>query len=136
MKFTPDIKFVNDETLNEFIVTVERRDVGEIDVKNDRDSDRDDRDDREDKDREDRDKTLENSNLENNQDAKRDREDRDDVIEMQHISYKSLSGVQKDVIQFCSIPRSAREILKLLKKSGCRRIFRIKVLYLHQFNHN
>ncbi len=105
MKFTPDIKFVNDETLNEFIVTVERRDVGEIDVKNDRDSDRDDR---EDKDREDRDKTLENSNLENNQDAKRDREDRDDVIEMQHISYKSLSGVQKDVIQFCSIPRSAR----------------------------
>ena len=109
MKFTPDIKFENDETLNEFIVTVERRDVGEIDVKNDRDSDRDDR---EDKDREDRDKTLENSNLENNQDAKRDREDRDDVIEMQHISYKSLSGVQKDVIQFCSIPRSAREILE------------------------
>ncbi len=44
MKFTPDIKFVNDETLNEFIVTVERRDVGEIDVKNDRDSDREDRD--------------------------------------------------------------------------------------------
>ncbi|MBO6143733.1 MAG: hypothetical protein J6O54_00550 [Prevotella sp.] len=29
MKFTPDIKFVNDETLNEFVVTVERRDVGE-----------------------------------------------------------------------------------------------------------
>ena len=44
LKFTPDIKFVNDETLNEFIVTVERRDVGEIDVKNDRDSDREDRD--------------------------------------------------------------------------------------------
>jgi len=42
LKFTPDIKFVNDETLNEFIVTVERRDVGETDVKNDRDSDRDD----------------------------------------------------------------------------------------------
>ena len=72
LKFTPDIKFVNDETLNEFIVTVERRNVGETDVKNDRDSDRDDR---EDKDREDRDKTLENSNLGNNQDAKRDRED-------------------------------------------------------------
>ena len=91
LKFTPGIKFINDEMLNEFVVTVERRDVGEIDVKNDRDSDRDDREDR---DREDRDKTLENSNLENNQDAKRDREDRDDVIEMQHISYKSLSGVQ------------------------------------------
>ena len=37
MKFTPDIKFVNDETLNEFIVTVERRDVGETYAKNDRD---------------------------------------------------------------------------------------------------
>lgn len=109
LKFTPDIKFINDETLNEFVVTVERRDVEETDAKNDRDSDRDDR---EDKDREDRDKTLENSNLENNQDAKRDREDRDSVIEMQHISYNSLSGVQKDVIQFCSIPRSAREILE------------------------
>ena len=24
VKFTPDIKFVNDETLNEFVVTVER----------------------------------------------------------------------------------------------------------------
>ena len=69
LKFTPGIKFINDEMLNEFVVTVERRDVGEIDVKNDRDSDRDDREDR-------------------------DREDRDDVIEMQHISYKSLSGVQ------------------------------------------
>ena len=101
LKFTPGIKFINDETLNEFVVTVERRDVGEIDVKNDRDSDRDNR---EDKDREDIDKTLEISNLENNQDTKRDREDRDNVIEMQHISYKSLSGVQKDVIQFCSIP--------------------------------
>jgi len=40
LKFTPDIKFVNDETLNEFVVTVERRDVVETDVKNDRDSDR------------------------------------------------------------------------------------------------
>ena len=40
LKFTPDIKLVNDETLNEFVVTVERRDVGETDVKNDRDSDR------------------------------------------------------------------------------------------------
>ena len=109
LKFTPDIKFVNDETLNEFIVTVERRDVGKTDDKSDRDNDRDDR---EDKDRENRDKTLENSNLKNNQDAKGDREDRDNLIEMQHISYKSLSGVQKDVIQFCSIPRSAREILE------------------------
>jgi len=32
LKYTPDIKFVNDETLNEFVVTVERRDVVEADI--------------------------------------------------------------------------------------------------------
>ena len=109
LKFTPDIKFVNDETLNEFVVTVERRNVGETSPKNDRDSDRDDREKR---DREDRDKTLENNDLKNSQGLKRDREDRDDMIETHPVSYKSLSGVQKNVIQFCSIPRSAREILE------------------------
>jgi len=38
LMFTPDIKFVNDETLNEFVVTFERRKVGETDAKNDRDN--------------------------------------------------------------------------------------------------
>ena len=109
MKFTPDIKFVNDETLNEFVVTVERRNVGETEAKNDRYNDRDDREKR---DREDRDKTLGNNDLKNSQGLERDREDRDDVIETHPVSYKSLSGVQKNVIQFCSIPRSAREILE------------------------
>lgn len=52
MKFTPDIKFVNDEKLNEFVVTVERRNVGETDAKNDRYSDREDRDKRDEEDRE------------------------------------------------------------------------------------
>ena len=55
-----------------------------------------------------RDKTLDSNNLKNSKGFKGDRENRDDVIEMQHVSYKSLSGVQKNVIQFCSIPRSAR----------------------------
>jgi predicted HTH transcriptional regulator len=109
LKFTPGLIFENDETLNEFIVTVERRNAGVTDVKNDRYNDRDDRNKR---DREDRDKTLESNDLKKNQGLKRDREDRDDVIETQHVSYKSLSGVQKNVIQFCSIPRSAREILE------------------------
>lgn len=109
LKFTPDIKFVNDETLNEFVVTVERGNVGESDAKNDRDNDRDDRDKR---DRENRDKALGNSDLENNQSLKIDREDRDGMIETRRASYKSLSGTQKNVIQFCSIPRSAREILE------------------------
>ena len=98
LKFTPDIKFVNDDTLNEFIVTVERRDVGETDIKNNRVSDRDR------KDREDIDKALKNNDLENIRSSKTDREDRDDLIEMHQVSYKSLSGVQKNVIQFCSVP--------------------------------
>ena len=109
LKLTPDIKFVNDETLNEFVVTVERGNVGESDAKNDRDNDRDDRDIR---DRENRDRALGNSDLENNQSLKIDREDRDGMIETRRASYKSLSGTQKNVIQFCSIPRSAREILE------------------------
>ncbi len=101
LKFTPDIKFENDEMLKEFVVTVERRDVGE-----------NDRDNRVGRDREDRDKVLGNNDLKNSQGLKRDRDDRDDAIETQHVSYKSLSGAQKNVIQFCSIPRSAREILE------------------------
>jgi hypothetical protein len=67
LKFTPDIKFVNDETLNEFIVTVERRDVGGTDVKND--SDREDRDKR---DEEDRDNSLSAKYIDNNEATKRD----------------------------------------------------------------
>ena len=49
LKYTPDIKFVNDETLNEFVVTVERKNA-EV---SDRDNDRVD----------DRDKALENNDL-------------------------------------------------------------------------
>ena len=109
LKFTPDIKFENDETLNEFIVTVERRNAGENSAQTDRVDNRDDRDKT---DREDRDKTLENNDLGNSQVIEADREDRDDVIETQHVSYKSLSGIQKNAIQFCSIPRSAREFLE------------------------
>ena len=71
MKFTPDIKFVNDEMLNEFVVTVERRNVGETDAKNDRDNDRDDRDKR---DEEGRDNSLSSKCIENNEAAKRDKD--------------------------------------------------------------
>lgn len=106
LKFTPDIKFVNDETLNEFVVTLERKDLG------DRDNDRDDKEER---DREDRDNALKDSGLKNSSDPKRDREDRDNDrdkhVELKHVSYKTLNGTQKNIIQFCSIPRSAREIL-------------------------
>ena len=107
LKFTPDIKFVNDETLNEFVVTVERRDVVETDVKNDRDSDREYRDKR---DEEDRDNSLPARYIENNWVAKRDNdgaEEAKDRTNIVRIPYKQLSNVQKDIIQFCSIPRTA-----------------------------
>ena len=111
LKFTPDIKFVNDETLNEFIVTVERRDVGETDVRNDRDSDREYRDKR---DEEDRDNSLSAKYIENNEATKRDNdgvEEAKDRTNIVRIPYKQLSNVQKDIIQFCSIPRTAKEIM-------------------------
>lgn len=111
LKFTPGIKFINDETLNEFVVTVERRDVGEIDVKNDRDSDREYRDKR---DEEDRDNSLSAKYIENNEATKRDNdgvEEAKDRTNIVRIPYKQLSNVQKDIIQFCSIPRTAKEIM-------------------------
>ena len=111
LKFTPDIKFVNDETLNEFVVTVERRDVGETDVRNDRDSDREYRDKR---DEEDRDNSLSAKYIENNEATKRDNdgvEEAKDRTNIVRIPYKQLSNVQKDIIQFCSIPRTAKEIM-------------------------
>jgi hypothetical protein len=71
LKFTPDIKFVNDEMLNEFVVTVERRNVGETDAKNDRYSDRDDRD-----------KLLNESDLDKINIKQNDRDDRDNEVEI------------------------------------------------------
>ena len=104
LKFTPDIKFVNNETLNEFVVTVERKNVEDNVEVGDRDIDR-----------EDRDKVLNNKGLENTENSKIDREDRDadrdNDVEHLHISYKTLEGIQKNIVQFCSVPRSAREIL-------------------------
>ena len=97
LKFTPDIKFESDEVLKEFVVTVERRNVGE----NDRDRDRDDRDNH-----------LGNNNLQDITKYGNDRDDRVEATREEHVPYKSLDGMQKNIIQFCSIPRSAREILE------------------------
>lgn len=97
LKFTPNIKFVNDEALNEFVVTIERKNV----EANDRDNGI-----------EDRDKVLTNNNLKTEELSKTNREDRDnDRVKHDVAPYKTLNGVQKDIIQFCSIPRSARDIL-------------------------
>ena len=111
MKFTPDIKFVNDEMLNEFVVTVERRNVGETDAKNDKDNDREDRDKR---DEEDRDNSLSAKHIENNGAAKRDDdrvEETEDRARVVRTPYRQLPSVQKDIIQFCAIPRTAKEIM-------------------------
>ncbi len=111
LKFTPDIKFVNDETLNEFVVTVERRGVENNDRVDDRDSDRGDRDKR---DEEDRDNSLNTNRIEKQGLTKRD-EDRDEETEdgtpVVRTPYKQLSSIQKNIIQFCGIPRTAKEIM-------------------------
>ena len=107
LKFTPDIRFENDVVLKEFVVTVERRNVG--------DDDRDDRD-KLLKDREDKDNDLIDSGLGGEDLSKTDRDgDKEDRVASEgkkHISYKALSKTHKNVIQFCSVPRTAKEILE------------------------
>lgn len=111
LKFTPDIKFENDETLNEFIVTVERRNTGENGAQTDRDDDREDRDKR---DKGAKDNSLVTRRIENQGTSKRDRvgtEEAEDGSRIMHTPYRLLTSVQKDIIQFCSIPRTAKEIM-------------------------
>jgi len=98
MQFTPNIQFVNDNILNEFVVIIERQNIGV----NDRDNDRDDRDNQ-----------LTDSGNQNSGQSDNDRDgDRDKTNTLPRIPYKKLDGTQKDIIQFCSLPRSAREILE------------------------
>ena len=80
------------------MVTVERKNVEVSDRDNDRVDDRDDRD-----------KALENNDLKN---SGQQGNDRDDRANQAGVPYKDLDGTQKNIIQFCSIPRSAREILE------------------------
>ena len=111
LKFTPDIKFENDETLNEFIVTIERRNAGENSAQTDREDDREDRDKR---DEETKDNSLVTKLIEKQETSKRDRdgtEETEDGSRIMHTPYRLLTGVQKDIIQFCSIPRTAKEIM-------------------------
>ena len=111
LKFTPDIKFENDETLNEFIVTVERRNAGENSAQTGRDDDREDRDKR---DEETKDNSLVTKRIEKQETSKRDRvgaEEAEDGSRIMHTPYRLLTSVQKDIIQFCSIPRTAKEIM-------------------------
>jgi len=85
--------------------------VRETDVKNDRDSDREYRDKR---DEEDRDNSLSSNKITGSKNSNRDEDgveetkDRTDIV---RTPYKQLPSVQKDIIQFCAIPRTAKEIM-------------------------
>ena len=106
LQFTPDIQFENNETLREFVITLKREPILRVEER-DQDNDRDDRDKRVE---EDEDNFQETSEIEIESSQKRN-EDRVKEVEVR-IPYKQLSGVQKDIIQFCNIPRSAKEIMK------------------------
>ncbi|MBQ8713544.1 MAG: hypothetical protein IJ551_12100 [Prevotella sp.] len=91
---------------------MERINVGETAAKNDRDNDRDDRDRR---DEEDRDNSRSAKYIENNKVVKRDNdgvEETEDRARVIRTPYKQLSSIQKDIVQFCGIPRTAKEIME------------------------
>ena len=84
--------------MNEFVVKIVREEV----LENDRD-----------KDREDRDNGLKNNDIEKCVEGGSDREsDRDKIIGVGRVPYKKLEGIQKNIIQFCTLPRTSREILE------------------------
>lgn len=102
LRFTPDISLVNDEKVNEFVVKIVREEV----LENDRDNDR-----------EDRDNNMKNNDIENFIEGRGDKEsdrdnDRDKMKGVGRVPYKKLEGVQKNIIQFCTLPRTSREILE------------------------
>ena len=95
--YTPDIKFENDERLREFVVTIWRESVrvsviddvrvGEV-------------------------KKLNNSEISNDTSVLDLSSDTVTSVRAERIPYKLLGGVMKNIIQFCSIPRTGREILE------------------------
>ena len=95
--YTPDIKFENDERLREFVVTIWRESVrvsviddvrvGEV-------------------------KKLNNSEISNDTSVLDLSSDTVNSVRAERIPYKLLGGVMKNIIQFCSIPRTGREILE------------------------
>lgn len=97
LELEKNMEMVNDEGLQEFVVTFYRT-ISVSDQGNDRVDDRVN-------DRDPQTKSLEDSNS-----NKEDKNGNDRVND--RVAYKSLSGVQKNIVQFCSVPRSSREILK------------------------
>lgn len=104
--YTPDIKFENDERLKEFVVTI-WRESDEVSVEASVEGVED--------------KDLNISGLSGEGDVS-DKTSVEAGVEgekhSERIPYAKLPGVQKNIIQYCSIPRSAREILAYIGYSN------------------
>ena len=86
---------------------VERGNVEEADAKKDRE-------DRDIRDEENKDNSLSTKYIEKKGTVKRDEdgvEEAEDKSPIVRTPYKLLTSVQKDIIQFCAIPRTAKEIM-------------------------
>ena len=104
--YTPDIKFENDERLKEFVVTI-WRESDEVSVEAGVEGVED--------------KDLNIRNLSDDGDVG-DKASVEAGVEAEkhsdRIPYAKLLGVQKNIIQYCSIPRSAREIFAYIGYSN------------------
>ena len=107
--YTPDIKFENDERLKEFVVTIWRDSVVEsseiYDSVHDRANDRA-------CDSVGEDNSLNQTELSGNESLVEKKDDRASGEVYDSVPYRQLEPIQKNVIQYCSVPRSAREILE------------------------
>ena len=107
--YTPDIKFENDERLKEFVVTIWRDSAAEsseiYDSVHDRAHDRA-------CDSVGEDKSLNQTELSGNESVVEKKDDRASGEVYDSVPYRQLEPIQKNVIQYCSVPRSAREILE------------------------
>ena len=101
--YTPDIKFENDERLKEFVVTI-WRDSGEADGGANGGVDGEHGEDK---------RLLNNVLASDKKDDDRGDGEADGGANggVERVPYHLLTGQQKNIIQYCSIPRSAREIL-------------------------
>ena len=107
--YTPDIKFENDERLKEFVVTIWRDSAAEsseiYDSVHDRANDRA-------CDSVGEDNSLNQTELSGNESLVENKDDRASGEVYDSVPYRQLEPIQKNVIQYCSVPRSAREILE------------------------
>ena len=103
--YTPNIKFENDERLKEFVVTIWRDSYAESGEVYDRVHDRA-------YDRVGEDKPLIQNELLGGSAAVEKTGDRASGVVYDRVPYRLLEPIQKNIIQYCSVPRSAREILE------------------------